>query len=937
MSFLFDVAKNICNYLNTQKNICVITPNKRTIDFLKKYVAQIIQKNIWSPDFITLSDFISKNSDIKRVEDFKLTIELYKSFSLVAKNTKYLNNYDLDSFWSLGSILLNDFNDIDNYLVDIENIFKNISENQQIIEQEQYLTDEQIEVLQNFFQNFSPEKITEQKQMFIELWNTIPKVYEIFVNFLAENKIGYNGLINKQFCKKINQNLVSIPKYDIVLIVGFNALTKAEQQIFSFFQQNFSTKFFWDYSNFYVKNYKHEAGLFLRKNLKLFSDDLQTDRNFFLNDTNITVIDFPENIAQVKSISELFSKNQIDTKKTKTAVVLSTESLMQPLLHSISPEFKPINVTIGYPFKLTGVANLILLWFDVIIKLHQNNRILVVDFLPLLKNNFIIQILEQQMSGIQSKLLTSSSVEINKIIEISKQNYFLNLMFNEQVFSNPSELVGSLAKITEKLFYSSNLTIIDKEAIFYFYNRMLEIQTIVENEMQQTPQILTTRTLIRVLKHIINTLHIPFIGNSTDGLQITTILETRNLDFDNVIFFNFNEQIFPKKSVANSLISQFIRKAYDMPINAYQDSIYAYLFYRLLHNAKNIIITYSNIPTEKSAEKSRFINQIEFETNKNINKITYREMLEIAQKREIIINKDDKIMDFLDSYFSFKRVSASFMTTYLYCQVQFYFKYIAKIPEEPVIFPKYEIDNIEFGNLLHKTLEHTYKPHTNEEISQQIIDLLIKNIDKNLETAIIEELKTKQLNGYNILIADVLKKFVRNILETDKNNTPFTIKSIEAKPFECILEIENSTIKRKINLQAIIDRIDFKDNKLRIVDYKTGKVETQIKDIEKIFMNLTNQYKAYFQLLFYLYVYTNSTNENFIVEPHVFSVKQLNNNSTQLIFNKETIDNKHQLLFDFEKNLKNLLLDILDKEKPFIQTKNEANCTYCQYKSFCKK
>mgnify|MGYP005842437193 CR=1 FL=1 len=937
MSFLFDVAQNICNYLNANKNICVITPNKRTIDFLKKNIAQIIQKNIWSPDFLTLSDFISNNSDIKRIDDLKLTIELYKSFSIVAKDTLYLKNYDIDSFWSLGAILLSDFNDIDNYLVDIDKIFKNISENKQIIDQEQYLTDEQIEVLQNFFQNFSPEKITEQKQMFIELWNTIPKVYENYTNYLVNNKIGYYGLINKHFCSKLQKNEIIFSKYDIVLVVGFNALTKTEQFIFNYFQQNFTTKFYWDYSNFYIKNHKHEAGLFIRKNLKFFSDDLNTDRNIFLNNTNISVIDFPENIAQVKSISEILKKYKIDTQKTKTAVVLSTESLMQPLLHSISDQHKPINVTIGYPFKLTSIANFVMIWFDVLIKLLQNNRILVLDFLSLLKNNFVLGFLEHKIADIQSNMFTSSSIEAKKIIDISSQNYFLKLLFSEQVLTNPLVLVGNLAKIIEKLFYTANLTIIDKEAIFYFYNRMLEIQTIVEKEMHQTPPILTTRTLIRVLRHIINTLHIPFIGNSTDGLQITTILETRNLDFDNVIFFNFNEQIFPQKSVPNSLISQFIRKAYEMPINAYQDAIYAYLFYRLLHNAKNIIITYSNIATEKSAEKSRFLNQLEFETNINIKKLTYRETIEIAKKNDIIIEKDFKIMDFLDTYFSAKRISASFLTTYLYCQVQFYFKYIAQIPQEPIIFPKYEIDNLEFGNLLHKTLEYTYKPHTNEIISADIIDLLKKQIDNNLEKAIKDELTTKQLCGYNILIADVLKKYVENILEIDKKNTPFTIKSIEAKPFESVLEIENSTTKRKINLQAIIDRIDLKDNKIRIIDYKTGNVQTQINDIEKIFVSLTNQYKAYFQLLFYLYVYTNSTKEKFDVEPHVFSIKQLYNKSTQLTFNKEPIDKTHFVLKEFETMLKNLILEILDDKQPFAQTKLQANCTYCQYKSFCKK
>ena len=949
MLFLEKIAQDIATKQNEFDDLCIVCPNIRTIDYLKHFLAKNLKETIWSPKFMNLSELTQSYTELEKADELVLQIELYKSFKEIYKNSKFFSDYDFDKFYGIGEIILRDFNEIDNYLIEIEQIFVNISDFESINSIEEYLTEDQIVTVKEFFAHFSPESISEEKEYFVELWSNIPDLYKFFKQKLAEKKIGYNGMIIRDLCDRINDDKIEFDNYKKFLFVGFNALTKAQKIVLGAIQKVKKAVFYWDYDKFYSDDIDNEAGLFVRENLALFSDDFEIDRNKMLKNKNIKLIGFPLEIAQTKALPTILAELNIDLKNkhelAKTAVVMPDDNLLFSVLHALPPEIEQINVTLGFPFRNTSIFSFISQWLNILHKIIKNKTIFFDDIKNFLDNQIVSEILDNSYDFVISKLENSKKVyfSIEDLNEIN--NYAIKLFFDEKNIKYVDVLLENILKILEIVFHAIGTTDrkVETEAIFQFYNQMLNVQTRFSNELAKDKDIITVRILLKFLKQMFSGVHIPFQGKSLDGLQLMTIMETRNLDFENLIILNMNEQILPKKASHSSLISEFMRKSFGMPILKYQDSIFAFLFYSLIQNSKNIVLTYSNLISDKSGELSRFVQQLIHETDIISEHKQYSEQIKPKRAEAIVVEKDKKILKILDEYLESKKLlSASALSTYISCPMKFYFHRIAKIETPIEDKNEFEIDALKFGNIFHNSMEELYKPFVNKELSEADFEIIESRIDETIKKMIFEELNQVQeasVSGINNIVHNVIKKYVQNFISFDKKQLPFRIVSLErSKKYQGIFEIMANNKKHQIKLEGIFDRVDEKDKLMYIIDYKTGVADLSVTKIEELFETdkFKNSKKAIFQMLLYSIIFKQNYS-TFNFEPLLFITTNLNEEySGNIKIGKEFVNNFSAEIFgDFENFLVELLEEIFDKNIPFTQTDKFDSCMYCDYIGIC--
>lgn len=948
MIFLKEVTKNIVDRWNDLGDFCIVCPNKRTQDYLKFYMSSLIKKTIWSPKFINISDIVASKSNILKADDLVLLVELYKSFKKIMSSSKHFAKLDFEKFSGIGEIILKDFNEIDNYLLDVSDIFKNMSDIENINYIDDYLSEDQKIAIKEFFGHFSEKDLSEEKEYFLELWSKIPDLYQLYKENLQKKNIGYNGMIIKQVVNDIKADKISFDEFDNYLIVGFYALTKAQKFVLSEIKKVKNVEFFWDYDNYYKNNINNEAGLFIRHNLNEFTDDLKVDRDNFLKEKNVSLIGFPLEISQTKALPTILKKMNIDladkNSLSRTAIVLPDEKLLFPVLYSLPSEIEQVNVTIGFPFRNSAVFSFIEKWFNILLKLIVNEKVFSDDVFKFYENQIVTELLSESYEYVLKKsadlkLMYFSIEHFSKL-----NNRIIDVLFSAKNINTVDDLLNNILLTLELIFkrISKNNRTVETEAIYQFYTQMLNVQSLFSKELAEEKDIITVKTILKFLKQLLSGVHIPFTGKSLNGMQLMTIMETRNIDFDNLIVLNLNEQIIPKKASHSSLISEFMRKSFGLPVFAYQDSIFAYLFYRLLQNSKNITLTYSNLISDKSGEMSRFIQQILNETNLISEHLQYSEEIRPQHATVFEIKKDKIVSDKLERYLnSDKALSASGFNTYISCPVKFYFKYIAEIKPEETNDIDYEIDAIKFGNIFHNSIEELYYPYINKELKKQNFDAIKSNIDEVVQKQIFAELENIEdaaEAGINNIIADVVKKHIINVLNYDESNLPFTIKSLETSTkYYGNIDFTLKEEEKRVKIFSIFDRVDQKNDNFKIIDYKTGSDELKVKSIEKLFDESGGyKTKAIFQMLLYSLVYRqNFPGRKF--EPNLFLVKNINKEfSGSLWIDKHKIDSYSVSLFDvFEQNLKLLLAEIFDTDKTFKQTKNPDNCKYCDYKGIC--
>jgi len=950
--FLEKIAKHLYStYGDELKDCCVVFPNRRAGLFFNKYLSGLTEKPIWSPRIFTITDLMVKLSSLEPADEFYILFELYDIYCQ-EKNVRE----SFDDFYFWGEIMLSDFDDIDKYLVDAPDLFRNISELKSIEDQFSYLTEEQIRVIKRFWQSFESERKSKHKGEFMETWRILFAIYSRLRQKLENHKTGYEGMIYRDVAEKLNHDILLSFPYRKVFFIGFNALNECERVFFKHLAAKGLAEFYWDYDDYYLKNKNHEAGRFIRNNIREFgSVDMDFIRNSLTEKKNIQVISVPSAVGQAKVLPELL-KDFKDISH-ETAIVLADEELLVPVLHSLPESIGEFNITMGYPVNETPVYSLI----EHIIDLQHNCRkynsqqwgFYHRDVLAILRHPMIYQRSESVITEL-IKEITSR----NKVYIADKEfhhNSLLSTIFNK--INEAKQIPGYLLNILEILARENfgqdhNQAALENEILFQLYIRIKRLKEVIDKSTID----FNTITLYRLLRKSLMNTRIPFSGEPLVGLQVMGVLETRGLDFKNLIILSMNEDIFPGSPISHSFIPHHLRFGFNLSTLEHQDAIYAYYFYRLIQKAENIILLY-NSKTEglSTGEKSRFVQQLLFDPGFSLNERIMAYNIQANPEKPVIIDKDKRIELILNEYISGKTnkkfLSPSALNAYMDCSLRFYFRYIAQL-EEPEEITE-EIDQLIFGNMLHASINKLYKPFGSTSIHAESLNELLHNkqmIDNAIRYAFSQEYQftensdKMEIQGRNVITCEILEQYLIQIITTDMAYTPFRIIDMEGT-YTYNTPVGNEANTMQIKIGGKIDRIDTTDHEIRIIDYKTGRVDRKISTLDDLFdRDQKERNHAVFQTLLYAKLFYHSGQEiKQAIVPGLYPIRELNNDDFDYHLmlgaqkKKEKIKDYKDIDEIFTEKLRDIIQEIFNPAIGFHPTHITENCEHCPYCGICHR
>jgi CRISPR/Cas system-associated exonuclease Cas4 (RecB family) len=985
--FLKDIASHLHgSYGSDLQDICLVFPNQRAGLFLKKYLSELISKPVWSPQIFTISDLMAQMTDLSVADDLYLLFELYDIFCAEKKSEESFDNF---YFW--GEILLSDFDDIDKYLVNAEDLFRNINALKSIEEEFNYLSEEQIMFIKQFWQSIVPnvfdnptgsgnyKKSGDHQKEFLNTWEILFKVYTKLKEKLLAVKLGYEGMVYKRVSDLIDMENLPELSFNKILFIGFNALNECEKKLFQHFKKLGKAEFFWDFDDLYLNDRNHEAGRFIRKNIREFGiSDYSIPHNNLLIKKDIQILSIPSESGQANILSRVLS--EINDISHETAIILTDEKLLLPVLNSLPESLSEFNVTMGYPIQETPLYSLL----GHIIRLQENARknedgtirFYSQDVLAILNHpsvyhgnekeirKLVEMIVSQNLIFVHENLLSGNPVL--KSIFIFKKNqvevlpYILNILeiiarINPE--SNDAEQVEEMNDISEVhredgLGYKRQSRELENEVLFQLFIRLKRLNEIVQG---RTIDFRIT-TLYRLIRKILMNTLIPFSGEPLTGLQIMGVLETRVLDFKNLAILSMNEGIFPKSPVRHSFIPHNLRYGFNLPTIEHHDAIYSYYFYRLIQRAEKISLIYSS-KTEgmTSGEQSRFLHQLSFNKHFSVREKAIAFNIQANPEKPVIINKDERIMDRLRELSSTgagtKYLSPSALNMYLDCTLRFYFNFIAGLEEPKEL--KEEVDPQLFGSILHAAINGLYQPFRTKILSAgQLKELLSENekIMQSVNHAFTEvyhidrDPEKVKIEGRNAIIRDILVKYVREIISRDLIYAPVRIVDLEKK-INIRLPLKIEGIDSWVSLGGKIDRIDYIGDLIRVIDYKTGSVKQEIESIDVLFdRNKKDRKGEILQVILYAKLILSSKQEliNPVV-PGLYPIMDLNKDDFDWRIKigparqKEFLGDYRDFNDEFTLKLKELVEEIFNKEIPFSQTMIVDRCRYCPYRRICHR
>ena len=938
------------------QHVAIVFNNKRPQLFLKKYLAEVSRKPIWSPHFFTIQQFFAESTSKVCASQLKQFFVLLTEYNLLlAEEGKELVSADV--FYPLAEIIVSDFSQIDYYLANPEKVFNLIGGIAELEQQFPNFDKEQLEFMESFWASFSQQKQSIIQEKFIEMWHRMPRLYLNFHKRLAEQNLVTSARMYRNLAEGIDSDSDFLKKYKHVVFAGFNALSKAEELLFKNWQDQGLCSFYFDSDEHYFSDPIQEAGHFIRRNIKTIGLENQfqvKENRINVPEKEFTIIQALGKVAQGKILKQVLagheSKNEADSK----AIILADESLLLPVLQTVEDE--SLNITMGYPFEQSAVFGLCDLWLKIQDEIASGDK-MSISYPQVLSYIFnpLIWISEENRSRIHKEIIIEKKARFS-LEELKKIDRIPEMAFSP--FENSVQSVRNLGSflllISEKIADLRKLeSLLIAEAV-----KTLNVLSDSFEELTNSPaqQELKPGFIFKLIRRALSGLSVPFDGEPLVGLQVMGLLESRCLDFDELVVLGMNEGVLPKVSITPSFIPDNVRRAFGLPVLENQNSIFAYFFYRLLHCAKKVTLVYNGIDGDTSpSEVSRFVKQLEFETSCSFNYVLQQNQpIENPPNQEIIVEKKGLVLEKLRKYLQRhsdvkfeNKISASGFNDYLTCSLRFFYDKVAKL-KKPEELPDHIGANT-VGSMLHDVMEHFYRDSIGKEVSAEYIVQRQKLVPAMCQNAMSKALKLNPdldsltLSALQQIILKVIEQYALKILDHDVSISPFVIKELEEKDaYTPLFSFELDGKEEQVRLLGIIDRVDSIRGKTRIVDYKTGKDSLAFKDFESLFSDdVKNQNKALVQTLFYTLVYEKSKNVEG-VEPHLYTVKDFSGGST---FSKKSKledfelkeDNLSDYKLQFELKMKEKFSELFDPAIPFRQTNNLESCSYCNFKDICQR
>lgn len=904
-SFISETIDDILKTTNSFENAVFILPSQRAKVFVKQTFKDKISVG-FLPEMMNVEQFIQRVSGIHKADTIQLLFHFYSIYKRVEKNP---DSFDTFSSWAL--TVLQDFNEIDQHLINTKDIFT-------------YLRD--IERLKKWSVHgtFKETELIKDHYSFLEKLNTY---YNAFYQFLIHKNIGYQGLMYREACHKIDDFLEK-NKNKKFFFIGFNALNKAEELLFQRVLQMGNSEIYWDIDEVFF-NSNHQAGKFIREykaNWRYYEKNpLKSLGNLFSVPKNIEVIGAAKNNTQIKYIGEIL-ENIPNFKNT--ALVLADETLLPVTLNSLPKNVSAINITMGYPLKDIPITGLLFSVFQLFISQEKLQKSSVNEFyykevIRFFKHQAICGLFDA-IDGFTTAIAKDNQTFIkeshivvflkNETAEV--KNVILSIF---KTFTSVEDFVDRILALIKLLKEEANP--LDKEYLFRYYTVFTQLQTL-QNEFHYFTDL---KTLSLFFKQLISSESLSFQGEPLKGLQLMGMLETRVLDFENIVLASANEGVLPASSQQNSFIPFDVKVEYGLPTYREKDAIFSYHFFRLMQRAKNIFIVYN---TEHdifgSGEKSRFVTQLESMRTDVVQKIVSPKV--VAQNSELKeIKKNEVVFERLKEIAK-AGFSPSSLTSYLYNPFAFYKQKVLRIKEFDDVEETVAYNTL--GTVVHETLDEMYKPF----IGQFLKVNHISDMEKIAKGLVVKHFKIHFKNGdlstgKNRLIFEVANRFVANFLSQEKEllKDKHNQLKIIATEENLSTEIEIEGIDFPIKIHGNVDRVDALNGEVRIIDYKSGMVEgseLKVLDFEKL--REKQQYKA-IQVLLYAFLFSKSKNFDFstTLKAGIFSFKNLNQGFLAINFSsnyrKPDTTITQEKLEEFMTELKGYIKEIYNSEIPFIE------------------
>ena len=958
-TFLGNVAKHLYNeWDDNLSSVKLLMPNQRSRIFFLDELGHLIKRPIWQPHYVSIDDIMRDLSGYTPIERIRAIVELYKIYS------KYhLESFDSFYFW--GEALLNDFDQIDKYMVDADMLFTNLSDIKAMEDDMSYFNEEQKKVVQRFWSTFGAEEnFSEEKRNFLTIWRSLRTIYHEFRQRLAEMGMAYTGMMHREAAERLKRGEVSVNDGMPVAVVGFNALSECEKILFDHMKTECNAQFFWDYDDYYLSDYQQEAGLFIRDNISRYGQAVgfhnHTDN--FTKPKNISTISVPSGALQCKYATTFLHDVIAQQGKAgkETAIILTDESLLMPLLYSIPSDVGEINVTMGYPLRETLAYS----FTERLLKLQMHIRLkgdepafYHADVTGLLRHPFVQELdatnAERLIHDIiiRSKIYTrQSELKCGTVIDKLFVQLTDRKQLTEWIIDVLSSITVGASSSKDDNSHTDNIRL-RREYAGIIADTLRRLSNSLDDCGIETD----IPIFASLTRRMLQTIRVPYNGEPLQGIQVMGILETRNLDFKNILIMSMNDDNFPgNPSASTSFIPYNLRLGYGLPTPQHHDGVYAYYFYRLLQRADKIDMTYSSKTDENSSgEPSRYIYQLEYEAPHNIEHREIGLNIGIIPSPPITVQKDSEVMEQLNRFLDKgeKTISPTAMNSYLDCPLKFYMRYVAQIkPDDEV---SEGVDMPMFGTILHKAMELLYTPfkgiHSPGDKIKQLIgsQTVAEMVDKAIDEIYFHnEVSHSDYEGSLLMVRDIVIRYInRNILPFDARLRDFTIAALEYR-LTAKFEFIGGNSRHSVTFSGLADRVDRLPNgAIRIVDYKTGTPHMEFANVEALFGEKANERNpAVLQTLLYSLIVDRMQQSGDIegndVCPSLYYVRLMYSPDYSPLVNikgGESVISYKPYKEEFEGKLSELLGKLFDPSVPFSQCDDTKPCTYCDFASICKR
>ena len=956
--FLEEVAADLyARYGEGLSDRAVLFPSRRARLFFVDALGRIAGRPMWQPEWVTIDDLTGEISGLHTGDRVRLITELYKVYSAY-------HNEPFDKFYFWGDMLLTDFDTIDKYLIDAQMLFRNISEIKEIEADISYLTPAQLRIL-SFWSSFGEQAdLSEEKRRFLAIWKTLGPIYRRFRERLSSLGIAYNGMVQRAAADRIRGGGFAFPEPRRYVVAGFNALSECEKRLFGFLATAAETDFYWDYDSYYKDDPEQEAGMFVRSNVAQFPPRTELRHDNMRGEKQIVSVAAVSNAVQCKYAAAILAglarrRREEDpgiaagarpALGKETAVVLTDENLLLPLLYALPADIGRVNVTMGFPLR----QSLAYTFVERLVELQNHRRrkgdgctFYHADVAGILAHPYVAECDAALTRTMHEEIVRDRRISVDAAW-LGRNELLKRIFTPAATWRELSDYMLDVVAAVARQPYEGD----DARQRVEFLAVIAEQVTKLRNSLDECDIDLTAEVYTSLLRRHLQTLRIPFEGEPLEGIQIMGILETRNLDFENVIILSMNDDNFPGNHMAQaSFIPCNLRAAYELPTPEHHEGVYAYYFYRLIQRAKTVHMLYCSHADDKSTgEPSRYIYQLDYESGFDVRKVEVGVDVNLAETAPIEVPKDEGVMARLERFVDAQSpatLSPTAFFRYVACPLRFYFHSIARLEADDEISE--EVDAPMFGTILHAAVQTLYARIAGEAHPGETLRAMIRTgeVAQAVEAAINQNYlqdkhaTAEDYSGNLLLVKDIVIRYLRGgVMPYDAAHDAFSVSGLE-EPVAYPFRFRAGGRDLEMKFAGIADRIDtLDDGALRVVDYKTGAPHLEFDGVESLFTGTGKQRLSnILQTLLYAMMLHRSRGCD--VEPALYYVRNMNRPgySPQLDDKQTGVKGARYTLYRerFEELLRAQLAELYDTSVPFRQCEDADTCKYCDFNVICKR